>query len=187
MERTSTKRKILGRKYKRYAAAAIGAAIMTGAALPGIPVITKAFAAETPASPPIVHEQTTMPSKGGWHEHKYDWPGPKDNKGWVENGKIYYSSDKSHDHHRHGYFHYFSSPIDFLKETAGKFGFDSYRDSFTMIHQSRHKATVQVINNDTGQRFKIDLERHGGDWHVTVVRGIGDANFPATYRSYSRF
>jgi hypothetical protein len=52
LERKSAKRKQLShhlrRKYKRYAAALAGAAIMTGAALPGIPV---AFAAESPSVP----------------------------------------------------------------------------------------------------------------------------------------
>lgn len=183
MERISAKPKILRRKYKRYAAAALGAAIMTGAALPGIPAVTKAFAAEGPASPPAINEQTKMPNRWGWHEHKYDWPSSEDNQAWVEDGRVYYRHDK----HRDDYSQYFGSPIDFLKDAAEQYGFNPYRDSFTMIHQSRHRATIQIINNETGQRFKVDLERSDGDWHVTVIRGIGDANFPATYHSVSDF
>lgn len=187
MERTSAKRKSLRRRYKRYAAAALGAAIMTGAALPGIPVITKTFAAEPPTSPPAINEQTTMPNKDGWHEHKYDWPIPNDTQGWVDNGHSYYLNDKDGDDQRSESFQDISSPIEFLKDSADKYGFDSYRDSFTILHQSRRKATIQVINNDTGQRFKVDLERNDADWQVVAVRGIGDANFPATYYSVSKF
>ncbi|SFM06094.1 hypothetical protein [Pelosinus propionicus] len=56
MERKSSKRKMLRGKYKKYAAALAGAAIMTGAAGTALPATT--FAAENPNIHPIKIEQT---------------------------------------------------------------------------------------------------------------------------------
>ncbi|WP_378956558.1 hypothetical protein [Pelosinus sp. sgz500959] len=188
MEKKLAKRKSLRGKYKRYAAAIVGTAIMTGAALPGIPLFSKAFASENPTSPPIKNEQMTKSARNGWHQHKNDWPSSDDNQAWYENGHIYYLNDHNRysEHQRDGYFQDVSSPVDFVKTYATQYGFDTLRDSFTLIHQGRYKATVQVINKATGQRFKLDLERNYGDWQVVVIRGIGDENFPATYHAVSR-
>jgi len=185
MDKKLARRKSLRRKYKGYAAAVIGTAIMTGAALPGIPHLSKASAAENFSPHPIKSEQTTMLNKNGWHEHNNSWPSSDDNQAWYENGRIYYRSDNEprNRHHLDESFHYLISPVEFVRDHADKLGFDPYRDSFTTLHQSHRKATVQVINNATGQRFKVDLERNHQDWKVTVVRGIGDTHFAATYRT----
>ena len=183
MEKKLARRKSLRRKYKCYAAAVIGTAIMTGAALPGIPHVSKASAAEKFSSP-ITSEQTNMLNKGGWHEHNNSWPSSDDNQAWYENGRIYYLNDNAptHRHYRDEHFQYLISPIEFVKDHGAKLGFDADRDTFTILHQSHRKATVQVIKKDTGQRFKVDLERSHQDWKVVVLRGIGDAHFPASYR-----
>jgi hypothetical protein len=204
MEKRLAKRKSLRRKFKRYAAAVLGTAIMTGAALPGMPAFSQALASEAPTSPPIQNEQTTTIDKNidkndrhdnktklnrnGWHEHKYGWPSSGDNKAWYENGRIYYmnDNDRYNDRHHDGYAHYLNSPITFVRQYATNYGFDADRDSFTIIHESYRKATVQVINNNTGQRFKIDLEREDGSWKILTIRGIGDSRFPATYYSVAR-
>lgn len=189
MEKKLGHRKSLRRKYKHYAAAIIGTAIMTGAALPGIPILSHASAAEKPPSATTQKEQTTPSAKAGWHEHNHSWPSSDDNQGWYENGHIYYRNggDRYKEHQHNEYSYYFSNPVNFVKTHATQYGFDPSRDSFTLIHQGRYKATVQVINHGTGQRFKIDLERNRGDWQIVVLRGIGDEKFPATYRSISNF
>ena len=188
MEKSLLKGKNFRRKYKRYAAAIIGTAIMTGAALPGIPIFSKALASENPPPPLTQKEQLNPLTKKGWHEHLNEWPSSGDNQAWYENGHIYYLNDRDRyrEVSRDEYFQEISSPVDFVKTYATQYGFDALRDSFTLIHQGRHKATVQVVNNATGQRFKIDLERHRGDWQIVVLRGIGDERFPATYYSISR-
>lgn len=188
MEKKFGNRKSLRRKYKRYAAAIIGTAILTGTALPGIPIFSKAFAGEKPPSPPIQKEQLAPLAKDGWHEHKYDWPSSGDNQAWYEDGHIYYRNDRNtyRDHHHYGYFQDFTNPVTVVKTYAAQLNFDPDRDSFTLIHQGRHKATVGVINNATGQRFKIDLERDHDGWKIVVLRGIGDQNFPATFHSIAR-
>ena len=188
MEKIVGKSKNLHRKYKRYAAAILGTAIMTGAALPGMPMLSKASAAEKSPSPPIQNEQLAPLAKDGWHEHKGEWPSSGDNQGWYENGHTYYLNDRDRygNDHRHGYFQDLSSPVDLVKTYATQYGFNPDLDSFTLIHEGRHKATVLVTSNATGQRFKIDLERNRGDWQIAVIRGIGDENFPASYRSIAR-
>ncbi len=178
MKKKSAKRKLFRRKYKRLAAAMAGAAILTGAALPGIPVAKAAAAERHSPIPPAKTEQTTPVDKDnyrpsprdGWHEHKYSWPGPDENQGWYQDGHIYYRSDRYDDDYG-GYVHYISNPVNIVKDNAAKYGFDRYRDSFTLISLSRYKATVEVIKQDTGQRFIIDLERdRGEDWTIILVR-----------------
>jgi len=204
VERRISKRKMLRRKYKRYAAAIAGAAIMTGAAIPGIPA-AKTLAAESPSvSPPSTIEQTTTVDKNeqkpitsdttqllrrikkGWHEHVNSWPSPNDNQALYKDGQLYYRSDANpyNDQERYEYANYLNNPVEYAKTYAYKYGFDQDLDSFTLLFQSNNEATVQIIKHDTGQRFKINLERnYDGDWTFIALRGIGDANFPATYRS----
>lgn len=189
MEKKSAKRKLLHRKYKRLAAAMAGAAILTGAALPGIPVV-KAAAAERQVPAPYTKTEQLVPvdrdhdsdrarptdrdrdrpsPRDGWHEHKYSWPGPDENQGWYQDGHIYYRSDRYHDDYD-GYVNYISNPVSIVKNSAARYGFDRYGDSFTLISQSRYKATVEVIKQDTGQHFIVVLERdRGDDWSVTSV------------------
>ena len=189
MDKAIVKQKNLRRKYKHYVAALVGTAIMTGAALPGIPIFSQAFASEKKPSPPIEKKQETPLKKDGWHEHKDSWPSSGDNQAWYENGHIYYLNDR-HQDNRYQHDHFFqevSNPVNLVKTYAAQYGFDSERDSFTLIHQGHRKATVQVIKTSTGQRFKIDLERNRGDWQITVIRGIGDQNFPASYRTVSNY
>ncbi len=125
MDKKTASKKALRRRYKRYAAALAGAAIMTGAALPGLGAATAAahspFTAPSPITLrdtlPQLDEQKTVkkvtasktakntnktdrtdrngPPGRGWHEHKYSWPGSNENQGWYENGRIYYRSDNS--------------------------------------------------------------------------------------------
>ena len=190
-------------KFKRYAAVVAGAAIMAGtAALPGMPIST-ASASEAPViSPPITAEQTTMANSDqgssvkqyianktnslktrlnrGWHEHVDTWPSSDDNQGRYENGRIYYRSDNN----RSGeYNNTLSNPVEFVKEYASLYGFDSENDVFSLLSHSNNEATVQIVKNDSGQRFKVDLENRQDGWRIVAVRGIGDMNHTATYQS----
>lgn len=205
MERKLSKRKMLRRKYKHYAAALAGAAIMTGVALPGIPV-AKTFAAESPTTtPPTITEKTVVTNNEqrvvtadkshplrlknnyGWHQHEHSWPGTNDNHALYKDGKLYYHNDNHYWDNDRYYAHYNNSPVSFTKALASRYGFDQYRDSFRLLFQSNNQATVQVLKHETGQRFKVDLERdRDGDWRVVAIRGIGDSYHPATYHSFGR-
>ncbi len=60
MEKKLAKRKMLRRKYKHYAAAFAGAAIMAGATFHGIPVVRAAAADKPATSSPATTEQTPL-------------------------------------------------------------------------------------------------------------------------------
>jgi hypothetical protein len=126
-------------------------------------------------------------SRGGsdWHRHDRSWPSSNDNRGLYKDGKIYYSSDNNgyyNDYNNHyEYANYRTSPLTFAKDYASSYGFDASRDSFSLLSQSRNQATVQIIQHDTNQRFRVDLVRsQDGGWNITGVRGIG--NVAAAYR-----
>lgn len=195
MERKAAKRKQLShhfrRKYKRYAAALAGAAIMTGAAaLPGIPV-AQAFAAESPSSAPAAtystqdknvkttvkkvyaeknrHKDRNGPPGRGWHEHRHSWPGPNENQAWYQDGKIYYRGDSrnSASYYRSDYAYAVSNPVDVVKSAATRYGFNRYTDSFTLLSRTSNRAIVEVIKSDTGQIFNMVLERtNNNDWRI---------------------
>lgn len=193
MERKSAKRKQLShhfrRKYKRYAAALAGAAIMTGAALPGIPV-AQAFAAESPSASPAPaatystqdkDTKTTVkkvyaeryrdrdrngPPGRGWHEHNHSWPSSDENQAWYQDGRIYYRSDSNHYRSNYAYTSA-SNPVTVIKEAASLYGFNRYTDSFTLLSRTSNRAIVEVIKNDTGKIFNMVLERNNnGDWRI---------------------
>ncbi|MDR7866637.1 MAG: hypothetical protein RIN56_07420 [Sporomusaceae bacterium] len=195
MERTPAQRKHrrqqLRRKYKRYAAAVAGAAILTGAVLPGIPA-AKALAADRPTNlSPLKTVQTTALEKDsrttvtqavaekvqlvkrhrlkrGWHEHNNSWPGPDENQIRYEDGRVYYRSDNNRDR---DYVNYLSSPVDFVKDRAAMYGFDRYRDAFTLLSLSGNQAVVQVTKHDNGSLFNILLERdHDSNWKIADIR-----------------
>ncbi len=200
MERKSTKKykhfhQHLGRlhgKYKRYAAAVAGAAIMAGVALPGIPS-AKVLAAENPSSEQITLSQTVAVNKNknyehtgkknvvekskrnkppgrGWHEHRHSWPSPDENQAWVEDGRIYYRSDN---YATRGYqVNYLYSPITVVKNNAEMYGFNPYSDSFRLLTSSSNNALVEVTRNDTGRLYNVLLTRtsNSQNWQIVEVR-----------------
>ncbi|WP_371372494.1 hypothetical protein [Sporomusa aerivorans] len=76
-------------------------------------------------------------------------------------------------------------PVDVVKANAGTFGFDAANDRFSLLSVAADKAIVQV--KTSGQTFKVDLERKGGKWVITTIRGIGNGQYPATYRPASMY
>jgi hypothetical protein len=186
-------------KYKRYAAAVAGAAIMAGIALPGIPA-AKVLAAENPSVDPAItmnletqldkdmktpakkittensrHEDKNNPPGRGWHEHKNSWPSSDENQGWYENGRIYYRSDNRSDDNRYRaeYASYTSNPVNFVKSNSELYGFDPYLDSFKLLTVSSNKALVEVTRHDTGRLFDVLLTRSGNhDWQIVEVRAL---------------
>ena len=78
-----------------------------------------------------------------------------------------------------------SDPVDVVKDNAGIFGFDKTKDRFSLLSVAGNKAVVQV--KTSGQTFKVDLERSGSRWVITTIRGIGNSQYPATYRPASLF
>lgn len=179
MGKNSAKRKLLRHKYKQRVAALMGAAIMTGAVLSGIPA-TQAFAAETPTHPdPLKTKQTsqvkdtTRPPGSGWHQHKHSWPSPNENQAWYQDGKIYYRSDNHRSHWYDKYAYIDGSPVDFVKARAANYGFDAVHDTFSLLTITNRRALVEVRDYNTGKLYNVLLERTSGhDWTIASVRAI---------------
>lgn len=179
MGKNSVKRRQLRHKLKGRAAALAGAAIMTGAAISGIP-ISKAAAAEAPLhAPPQQMQQTvekkkdTLPPGRGWHQHKYSWPSPHDNQAWYQDGKIYYRSNiADHKNWRH-HAHLGANPIDYVKDSASFYGFNPSVDAFSIIEFSRGRSVVEVRQQDTGKRYHVFLERTSDRaWEIVKVSAL---------------
>lgn len=115
------------------------------------------------------------------YDTRYDGNGSKyDTRYHNRDGK--YDTRYNHRNGHYEYSNYQSSPVNFVKDYASRYGFDASRDTFSLLDQSRNHATVQVVKQDTNQRFKIDLARNqNGDWNITGVRQIGNA-YAGTYR-----
>lgn len=179
MGRNTIKRKQLRRKFKRRAAALAGVAIMTGAALSGIPV-TKVMAAEAPLyQPPTKTEQTvqvtknTRPPGKGWHQHNNSWPGANENQAWYQDGKIYYRSDNQRDNLRTEYVYQSSSPVNYVKASASLYGFNASSDQFRLLTISSQKALVEVRKSDTGKLYNVTLERtYDNGWSIVDIRAL---------------
>ncbi len=231
-------RKSARRKYKRLFAALAGAAVVTSALLPSLP-ISKVHAAENTvvASPASSAEAGTKPEPSkeqrdkerDRNEDRHNVSGSpvaavkaaaaaygfdarndsfslqsssstdaivlvrtdsgktfkvrlsKDNNGlWrIDSVKEVITGGNSDGVIRPG------DPVDVVKDNAGTFGFDAYNDRFTLLSVDGGKAIVEV--RTSGQTFKVDLERSGGKWVITTIRGIGNSQYPATYRPASLF
>lgn len=179
---SKAKRRQLRLKLKRRTAALMGTAIIAGAALAGIPT-AKASAAEAVSNPhPVKTVQAQdvkelRPPGRGWHEHKYSWPSPDENQIWYQDGKVYYRSDNHRNYHDYWYYdkyaYYMNSPVDYLKDNAASYGFDSAHDSFSLLTVNSKRALVEVRKHDTGQLYNVLLERTDTrDWIVVNVRAL---------------
>ena len=175
MGKNSAKRRQMRLKYKRRVAALMGAAIMTGAVLSGIPA-TQAFAAEASPSPPPIKTEKALkvtedsrPPGHGWHQHKHSWPSPDENQGWYQDGKIYYRSDNN----RNEYAYSINNPVDYVKASAASYGFDSSLDSFSLLTVSNRRALVEVRQHNTGKLYNVLLERtYGHEWTIVTVGAL---------------
>lgn len=129
-------RRGLRKRHKRILAAVAGAAVLSSAVLPGMPI---ARVQAAPVATATSDTATVVSSQAG-------------------------------------------DPIQTVADRAGSLGLDS-SGRYSLLSQSDSKAIVRVRSN--GQTYKVDLVRRGDNWVVTTVRGIGDSNTPATYRTVS--
>lgn len=178
MEKKSTRRKLLRRKYKRYAAAVAGAAIISGAALHGIPA-AKAHAAENPTNAPPTNAKQTMTSDANQSlkqlmSERYHVRDRGDKEDW-HNGYRHRSHERYHGEDRYVsrqgdvVVRYLDSPVDTIKNHAAELGFDAANDTFTFLSLSSHEASILVTKHDTGERFRVELERGRHNWHIVTV------------------
>lgn len=162
------------KKYKRLMAALAGAAVVSSALLPGVP-ITKVHAAVNPAATHNIADQATDQSAPPTKADK------RDNERWNKDND--WAGRHDRDRHSHGY--HLSDPVQVVRDNASTFGFDASRDRFSLLSITGSKAIVQV--KTSSQTFKVDLKRDNGDWVITTIRGIGNNGHSATYIPASSF
>ncbi len=244
-----SRRKIARRKYKRLVAALAGAAVVSSALLPGLPISKVQAAEKTIVASPAPTTEAALPGAGTGDTTKEpakdrtndkdtdrdkdrDKERPKDNQNVAgspvaavkaaaaaygfdarrDQFSLQSSSDKSavvsvrKDNGKtfsvrltkeQGKWKIVSvkeissgvirggDPVDVVRSNAGRFGFDTYRDTFSLLSVTGSKAIVQV--KTSGQTFKVDLEKNSGKWVITTIRGIGNSKYPATYRPASMY
>lgn len=252
----NSRRKIAKRKYKRLMAALAGAAVVTTAMLPGLPIPTVHAAENTVVAAPVAAPASDTSTSGATittanianiggdkiREHDRDRHSNRDKenldaKNFAAASPVAavkalagtYGFDASNDSFslqwRHGtealvlvttvngqsYKVHLSkdngawtidsvkevitgsatdavttdAPVAVVKNNAGTFGFDATNDRFSLLSITGGKAIVQV--KTSGQTFKVDLERSDGNWVITTIRGIGNSQYPATYRPASLY
>lgn len=243
----TSRRKIARRKYKRLVAALAGAAVVSSALLPGLPLSKVQAAEKTIVASPAAEASSPGADRGDASKEQpkdrtndksqdrdrgRDKERPKDNQNTagspvaaVKAAAAAYGFDARRDHFtlqsssdksavvsvRKDNGKTFSvrltrdqdkwkivsvkeissgviqggDPVDVVRANAGRFGFDSYRDAFSLLSVTGSKAIVQV--KTSGQTFKVDLEKSSGKWVITTIRGIGNSKYPATYRPASMY
>ncbi len=244
----TSRRKIARRKYKRLVAALAGAAVVSSALLPGLPISKVQAAEKTVVAAPAPTTETASPAAGTGdntvkdtvkdrgktpdRDKDRDKDRPRGNQNIagspvaaVKAAAAAYGFDARRDHFtlqssndksavvsvRKDNGKNFSvrltkdkdtwkivsvkeistgvvrggDPVDVVRSNASRFGFDSYHDSFSLLSVTGSKAIVQV--KTSGQTFKVDLEKSSGKWVITTIRGIGNSQYPATYRPASMY
>lgn len=202
------------RKYKRFAAALAGAAVISSTLLPGIPVL-KVHAAESNqvnAAPVTSEERVAVQnsplktarqqaSKYGFDtEHdKFSLQHRTDTEATViirtASGKIYkmeLTKTRGNDWRvtsvrpiGNDSANTVSTPVKEVMDNAYRFGFNADTDKFSLLSLTGNKATVQV--QTSGQTFKVDLTKKYNGWEITTIRGVGSSKYPATYIPASMF
>ena len=167
MKPKSARRRSLRRKYKRYAAAVAGAAILTGAVLPGLPV-AKVFASEAPpTTAPNQTTQTTMVDNDT-HKSLRTIIFEKARETWENRHRNRAGYQESTTSIRE-----LPNPVDTVKDYALAYGFNAEKDTFTFLNLSSREASIQVAKHDTGERFRVELERNRrSDWAIVAVYRI---------------
>lgn len=203
--------KSLRKKYKRIVATMAGAAVLSSAMLPGLPV-TKVQAQETQdtnrtevnkAESPNTSTSPLNAARKYAQDQGYDANRNNLSLQWSTNsdasvllrqddGNAYRVRLNKDENNRWAVnnlrevdrrANYLRDPVETVKDNAASLGFDTRYDRFTLLSIAGSKAIVQVRHG--GQTFKVDLIKKGSGWDITTVRGIGDMNHPATYTPVS--
>lgn len=154
--KNNSRRKIAKRKYKRLLAALAGAAVVTSAILPGLP-ISKVHAAEnTVVAAPAQTGETSDTSKN------------------ITTG----DTDKTHERDRNrdkdttdAKNFAAASPVAVVKSLAGTYGFDANNDSFSLQWRRGTEALV-LVNTVNGQTYKVHLSKDDGGWTIDSVKEV---------------
>ncbi|QDR82185.1 hypothetical protein [Sporomusa termitida] len=164
---STSRRKIARRKYKRLVAALAGAAVVSSALLPGLP-ISKVQAAEKTivASPaPATEAASPSPDTDTTKKPVQD----RTNDRGTERDK---DRNKDRDKERPGDNQNIAgSPVAAVKAAAAKYGFDARRDQFSLQSSSDRSAVVSV-RKANGKTFSVRLTKDKNTWKIISVKEI---------------
>lgn len=172
MKHTS-RRKSARRKYKRLVAALAGAAVVTSAMLPGLP-LSKVHAAENTAitapapaagaSPVTAPDKETQPAE----QTNTARESTKDTTKNRDTERTERDTERNREQKQQ---HTASSPVAAVKAAAATHGFDTRHDSFSLEWNSASEAVV-MVRQDNGKAFKVRLSKDGDTWKITSVTKI---------------
>ncbi|HWR41769.1 hypothetical protein [Sporomusa sp.] len=156
----TSRRKSAKRKYKRLVAALAGAAVVTSALLPGLPIakvhaaentVTASPAPTTEAAPPsdATGDGTNAPTKDSTTDRTTE----RDKERPTENQTVS------------------GSPVAAVKAAASAYGFDARRDSFSLQSHSSNEADV-LVRTDNGKTFKVRLTKDNDTWKIVSVKEV---------------
>ncbi|MBP2637759.1 MAG: hypothetical protein H6Q72_3666 [Firmicutes bacterium] len=157
--RHSSRRKSAYRRYKRLVAALAGAAVVSSAMLPGLP-LSKVQAAETPPVSAPSPESTANPLPAAEQASS--------ELGANAAADIMKNHDNTDESSR---LQHASSPVNAVKAVAGSYGFDATHDRFSLQWSSTSEAVV-LVHTGKGKTFKVRLNLTDGAWKVTSVTEV---------------
>lgn len=156
-----SRRKIAKRKYKRLVAALAGAAVVTSAMLPGLP-ISKVHAAEnTVVAAPVASPISDTGTPGAVIT--------------TDNITTIGGTDRTHeeekDRHVDNENFAAASPVAAVKALAATYGFNASKDSFSL--QWRHGTEALVlVRTVNGESYKVHLVKDNGAWKIDNVKEV---------------
>lgn len=154
MKHTS-RRKSAKRRCKRLVAALAGAAVVTSAMLPGLPLSHARAAENTAITAPSPDTEANPPT-----EEIQD-----NSKDTTQENTVTHDRDKERPGEQQ------SSPITVVKAAAAAYGFDARHDSFSLQWHSSTEAVV-IVRTDRGKTFKIRLSKTADDWKINSVTEV---------------
>ncbi|SDE67005.1 hypothetical protein [Sporomusa acidovorans] len=163
-----SRRKTTKRKYKQLMAALAGAALVSTALLPGLP-ISKAHAADQTVTASPAGEtaaETATPGQDAQNQPDQNASPEKNQLPVNDQGS---KPDKQPRHERER--NTATSPIAALKAAAAKYGFDQNHDKFSLAWQSETDAMV-IVQTENGTTFKVHLSLDNGTWTIDSVKRI---------------
>lgn len=165
MKHTS-RRKNAKRKYKHLVAALAGAAVVTSALLPGLPISKVHAADNTAVTAPAPVTEATPPAE--------DKPDTNNDTRETANDN---AANRNRDTERPDR-QQSASPIAAVKAAAAAYGFDARHDNFSLQSQGSTTAVV-IVRTDSDKTFKVRLNKIDGTWKIesvvkVVTGGHGD-------------
>ncbi|WP_371363372.1 hypothetical protein SRRS_42860 [Sporomusa rhizae] len=178
--KNNSRRKIAKRKYKRLLAALAGAAVVTSALLPGLPISKVHAADNTVVAAPAQTGETADTNKNitsgdtGDTNKNITSGDTSDTSKNITSGDTDKARerDKNRDKEATDAKDFAAaSPVAAVKALAGTYGFDANNDSFSLQWRRDNEALV-LVKTTNGQTYKVYLSKDNGGWAIDSVKEV---------------